>query len=80
MAKRVTALHQFLRDSRWPPLLQSLVDTEIDIEHEIYERTTHYTNSTKQLSVDDMMSLLRDKFAQIIQRPEAADLLSFLLA
>ena len=79
LARRVTALHQFLQDSRWPPLLQPLVDTEIDMEDEIYERTTFYTNSTKQVPGDDMVSLLRDKFAQILQRPEAADLLSFLL-
>jgi hypothetical protein len=56
-----------------------LVDTEIDMEDEIYERTTFYTNSTKQVPGDDMVSLLRDKFAQILQWPEAADLLSFLL-
>ena len=79
LARRVTALHQFLQDSRWPPLLQPLVDTEIDMEDEIYERTTFYSNSTKQVPGDDMVSLLRDKFAQILQRPEAADLLSFLL-
>ena len=49
------------------------------MEDEIYERTTYYTNSTKQVPWDDMASLLRDKFVQILQRPEVTDLLSFLL-
>ena len=79
MARRVIALHQFLQDSRWHQLLQPLVDAEIDTEGKIYERTTYYTNSTKQVPGDDMVSWLRDKFAQIPQRPEAPDLLSFLL-
>ena len=56
-----------------------MVDAELDTEDEIYERATLYTNSTKQMPGDDMVSLLRDKFAQILQRPEAADLLTFLL-
>ena len=78
LSRRVIALHQFLQDSRWPPLLQPAVDIELDTEDEIYERATFYVNSTKQVPGDDMVSLLRDKFPQILRRPEAADLLSFL--
>ena len=48
------------------------------MEDEIYERTTLYTNGTKQIPGDDMVSLLRDKFPQILRRHEAADLHSFL--
>ena len=78
LSRRVIALHQFLQDSRWPPLLQPAVDIELDTEDEIYERATLYVNGTKQVPGDDMVSLLRDKFTQILRRPEAADLLSFL--
>ena len=78
LQRRVIALHQFIQDSRWPPLLQPTEDLEVDMEDEIYERTTLYTNGTKQLPGDDMVSLLRDKFPQILRRHEAADLHSFL--
>jgi hypothetical protein len=77
LKRRVQALHQFLQDSRWPSLLHPAQD-ELDTEEEIYERTTFYLNSTRQSPGDDMVSLLRDRFPQVLRRPEAADLRLFL--
>ena len=78
LQKRIQALHQFLQDSRCPPLLFPSADAPLDAEDEMYERTTIYLNSTRQAPGDDMVSLLRDKFPQVLQRPEASDLLLFL--
>jgi hypothetical protein len=78
LQKRVQALHQFLQDSRCPPLLYPPVDSILDTEDEAYERTIVYLNGARQAPGDDMVSLLRDKFTQVLQRPEAADLLHFL--
>ena len=78
LQKRVQALHQFLQDSRCPPLLYPPVDSILDTEDEAYERTIVYLNGARQAPGDDMVSLLRDKFTQVLQRPEAAGLLLFL--
>jgi hypothetical protein len=50
----------------------------LDTEDEMYERATVYLNNTRQSPGDDTVSLLRDKFPQVLRRPEAADLLLFL--
>ena len=65
LQKRVQALHQFLQDSRCPPLLYPPVDSILDTEDEVYERTTVYLNGARQAPRDDMVSLLRDKFTQV---------------
>ena len=76
LLRRLSALHQFMLDSRWPAALQPNDDADHDIDYieEIHERAILCTSSCKQQPGDDMAFLLRDKLQQVMLRPEVADL------